>query len=290
MVWTRIGVTQAVRGIVVLGESEVLARNAVTVTGREDAAQTLVFVHGFGTDQHSWGTVVAAFENDFRIVLLDNVGAGATPASAFAQHRYLSLERYASDLVEVCDALQVRRAILVGHSAGGMIVLLAAALRPDIASRLVLVGASPRYLEDEGYPGGFTRQAIQDIYRAVASNYHEWAERFAPMAMSNSDRPHLAQQFADALKGIPSDKALTVLCSILQSDYRDRLPGVRHPTLLVHAREDSIVPREVADYMHRTIPECELQVIRATGHFPHLSAPAEVVAAIRGFTQQVERR
>lgn len=278
------------RGIVATSSSEILARNAVTVTGREDASQTLVFVHGFGTDQRSWRSVVPAFENDFRIVLLDNVGAGATPPSAFTQHRYLNLDRYASDLVEVCDALQVRRATLVGHSAGGMIVLLAAALRPDIASRLVLVGASPRYLEDRGYPGGFTREAIQDIYRAVTSNYHEWAERFAPLAMSNSDRPQLAEHFAEALKGIPPDRALTVLCSILQSDYRERLPAVRHPTLLVHAREDAIVPLAVADYMHRSIPGSELQVIGATGHFPHLSAPAEVIAAIRGFTPPVERR
>ena len=271
------------RGIVVTSSSEILARNAVTVTGREDASQTLVFVHGFGTDQRSWRAVVPAFENDFRIVLLDNVGAGATSPSAFTQHRYLNLDRYASDLVEVCDALQVRRATLVGHSAGGMIVLLAAALRPDIASRLVLVGASPRYLEDEGYPGGFTREAIQDIYRAVSSNYHDWAERFAPLAMSNSDRPQLAEHFAEALKGIPPDRALTVLCSILQSDLRSDVARLALPTLILQTRNDNAVPPAVAEYLHAVIPHSQLVMLEVDGHLPHLSAPSLVVEAIGPF-------
>lgn len=272
-----------------MDRSAILVRNNVTVMGRRDGPAAMVFVHGFGTDQGSWARVAEAFAGEFRIVLLDNVGAGGTPAEAFVQHRYLNLDRYATDLLEVCDAVAVRDAVLVGHSAGAMIAVLAAIARPDVVSRLVLIGASPRYLDDAGYRGGFTPRVIEDIYRAVASNYHEWANQFAPQAMSNADRPHLAARFAAALKTIPAQRALTVLCSILQSDYRTVLPRVRQPVLLLQAAEDAFVPPEVARYMQRTIPHAELQVVRATGHFPHVSDPEAVIAAMRPFVAQENR-
>lgn len=265
-----------------MGRPDVISRNNVTVTGRTDAP-TMVFVHGFGTDQRSWADVAAAFADDFRIVLLDNVGAGQSDPSAFVQHRYLNLDRYGADLLEVCDAVDVHDAVLVGHSVGAMIAVLAAVARPEIASRLVLIGGSPRYLDEPGYRGGFSRDAIEDIYRAVAGNYHEWAEAFAPVAMANADRPQLAARFAEALKAIPAQQALTVLCSVLQSDHRAALRRVRSPALVVHVEEDAIVPVEVPRYMREQIPDCRLELIHAAGHFPHVSAPDAVIAAIRPF-------
>jgi sigma-B regulation protein RsbQ len=254
-----------------------------TVEGRSDALQTLVFVHGFGTTQAAWREVAAAFAADFRIMLLDNAGTVGTPDEAFPQHRYLDLRGYANDLVELCDALGVRGAAFVGHSAGAMICALAAIRRPDLASRLVLIGASPRYRDAPGYHGGFAERDIATLYEEVARNYPEWADRFAPHAMGNDDRPHLARDFAADLKSIPADRALTVLCSIFQSDHRDDVAQLVQPTLIVQSRDDAAVPREVAEFLHRQIPRSRLQVIDATGHLPHVSAPHAVIAAIRGF-------
>ena len=247
----------------------------------------MVFVHGFGTDQTAWRDVVPAFCSDYRILLLDNAGAGRSAPEAFVQHRYLALRTYAADLAEVCAAAGVQDAVLVGHSVGAMICTLAANEHPTLAAKLVLVGASPRYLDEPGYRGGFSEQDLQAIYGAVAAGYDEWADHYARAAM-DPGRPELAQHFASTLKQVPADHALTVLCSIFQSDLRTELRHVKLPTLIVQARNDVAVPLEVAEYLHRSIPGSTLRVIEAAGHLPHVSAPTVVVAAMAEFLGEAQ--
>lgn len=265
------------------GALDVLARHAVRVVGRADADRTLAFVHGFGTDQWSWQGLVPAFEEEWRIVLLDNAGAGTSDPAAFVQSRYLGLRPYALDLAEVLDALGVRGAVVVGHSAGAMMSLLASLERPELVSRLVLIAASPRYLDTEGYRGGLSDDDLRRTYSAVIGSFPEWVDGFAPLAVNAPGRPDVARYFADTLRRIPPQRAFTVLCSILQSDHRADVARVAVPTLLLHAKEDFFVPDEVARYLHERIAGSRLVTVNARGHFPHLVAPGEVVAAIRGF-------
>jgi sigma-B regulation protein RsbQ len=133
----------------------------------------MIFVHGFGTDQTWWSKITPACNNDYRIVLLDNVGAGKADPAAFVQNRYQRLEKYADELLDVCDTLSVKNAILVGHSAGGMISVLSGIRAPDYFSKIVLLGASPRYLNDDHYLGGLTNTDIRDIYDAIQHNHWE---------------------------------------------------------------------------------------------------------------------
>lgn len=261
-----------------------LVKNNVTVTGNAQAVRTLVFVHGFGTDQRAWRDVCQALMNDYRIVLLDNVGAGGTPPQAFVQHHYLDLQRYATDLLDVCAALDLRQAVLVGHSAGAMMGLLAALREPHRFAKLALVGASPRYLDDDdGYRGGFKPDDLNALYRAITLSLSDWADQFAPAAMGNADRPALAQHFADTIKSIPKERALTVLCAIFQSDHRADVARLTQPTLLVQAQDDIAVPLEVAQYLHAHIPHSQLEVVNASGHLPHISAPQEVLRVLLPF-------
>lgn len=262
-----------------------LVKNHVNVIGRADAARTMVFVHGFGTDQTAWADVQAAFLAGYRVVLLDNVGGGKTPPEAFVQVHYLNLHRYAADLLDVCEALQIKDAVLVGHSVGAMISVLAALRQPERFSRLVLIGASPRYLNDTDYHGGFSKEDLDGLYRAMESSYNAWADQFAPAVMQNADRPGLSQRFAASIKSIPQERALTVLCSIFQSDHRADVQKLKHPTLLIHANDDLAVPLAVAHYLHHAIAGSQLAVIDATGHLPHISAPAAVLKAMQGFVE-----
>jgi len=260
-----------------------IKKNRVTVTGNLGAARTLVFVHGFGTDQSAWSKVAASFLADFRIVLLDNVGAVASDTAVFVQHHYLSLDAYATDLLDVCRVVNVQDAILVGHSAGAMIGVLAALRDPDSFTRLVLISASPRYLDEPGYHGGFTASDLDQLYSSMAGNYPEWAVQFACQVMGNPDQPDLASHFAATLKSIPAENALTILCSIFQSDHRAEVGRISQPTLIIQTLHDMAVPMEVAQYLHHRIARSELAVIDATGHLPHVSAPQQVVAAMRAF-------
>lgn len=257
-----------------------IARNHVTVTGNPAADQTIVFVHGLGTDQTAWHAVAAAFQQNFRIVLLDNVGAGKSDPEAFLQSRYLSLHRYALDLLEVCEALQLQGAALVGHSAGAMVAALAALRQPDRFSRLVLLGASPHYLEDGEYHGGLTHAGLNDLYKSVLHDRPGWADAYAPSMLGPSGTASQSLRFADALKAIPSDLILTVLCSILQSDLRSDVARLALPTLILQTRNDNAVPPAVAEYLHAVIPHSQLVMLEVDGHLPHLSAPSLVVEAI----------
>lgn len=238
-----------------------LIRNNVNVVGNLSSDQTMIFVHGFGTDQGVWKDVATPFLGDYKVYLMDNVGSANTSPDDFVQHRYLNLERYAQDMVEVLEALDVKGAIAVGHSVGGMICLLAAVKAPERFSRLVLIGASPRYQDDDGYCGGLTGDGIDKVYSAALLSYEDWTKSFGFATMANPDRPELARQFVESLRKIPRERTLTVLCSILQSDYRNILPQVVHPTLILQARRDSIVPMEVAEYLKQRIRDSYMAII-----------------------------
>lgn len=261
----------------------VIKKNNVKVLGDLNSSQTIVFGHGFGTDQSSWSGIIPAFQDKFKLVVYDNVGAGGSDPNAFSPNKYDTLRSYAADLIDICDALQLRDIIMVGHSVSGMISILAAIKRPDLFSKLILIGASPRYLNDENYLGGFDQATLDAFYAQMATNYFAWVSGFAPAAMANSDRPLLAQNFAETLKSIRPDIAQSVAKVIFQSDYRNEVPLLDKNTLLLQANNDIAVPLEVAQYLHKNIKNSTLSIVNAEGHFPHISAPEEVIAAIQTF-------
>lgn len=264
----------------------IMRRNNVTLAGNQDAGRTLVFVNGLGTDQAAWSGVVPAFQDDCRVILFDNVGGIPSNQQAFrdAQNRYLNVQGYALDLLEIIDdTCPEGKVIAIGHSLGAMACLLASLELPEKSDRLVLLGTSPRYVNTEGYQGGLSQEDIEAIYSAIVSNYATWSTAFAKTAMANPDRPELARHFAKTIQSIPTDMMLSVLCSVLQMDHRSALANVSVPVLLLQSRNDYFVPMHVATYLHANIRGSELKIIETEGHFPHISAPESVAAAIRDF-------
>jgi sigma-B regulation protein RsbQ len=259
----------------------VLKRNNVRIAG--NGQDTIIFAHGFGSDQTAWRHQEAALSSTHRLVFFDHVGAGGSDFSAYSPRRYKGLTSYASDLLEICDTLQLNGASYVGHSMGGMIGLLAGAVQPTLFRKMVFVGASPRYLNDVGYVGGFEQADIDALYASMSANYHAWASGFAGLAMANPERPELAQEFAATLTTVRPDIAVAVARTIFQSDHRQDLPRLKVPTLIVQSTEDIAVPMAVGEYLARHIPSATLKVVDAKGHFPHLSAPQAVTEAIRDY-------
>jgi sigma-B regulation protein RsbQ len=268
-----------------------LTRNNVTVTGNQAAARTMLFVNGLGTDQSYWNQVTPAFADAYRIVLFDNVGAVESNQACFRAKpsRYLNVKGYATDLLEICSALKLRNGvILVGHSLGATAGLLASIERPRQFGRLVLLGASPRYADSDTYHGGFSKKDIDATYAALQQDYVEWSKALASAAIGTANRPALALRFAESIARIPQDMMLTVLCSILQTDHRAGLVKVSVPTLVIQSQQDYFVPLAVARYLQTNIPDCQLTLIEATGHLPHVSAPGKVVAAIEKFIRDTD--
>ena len=261
---------------------DVLRRNNVRVTGAA-AGRPMVLVHGFGCDQHMWRHVVPYFAADHRIVLLDLVGAGGSDLSAYDPARHGSLDGYADDVLEICSALDLADVVLVGHSVSAMIAVLAANREPERFGAIVLVCPSPRYVDDEGYRGGFTRADIAELLATMDDNYLGWSAAMAPAIMGAPDRPELGEELTNSFCRTDPEIARAFARVTFLSDNRSDLPGVRVPALVLQTVEDAIAPPEVGRYVHDAIPGSRLLVLDAIGHCPNLSAPAETAAAIRRF-------
>ena len=260
----------------------VLTRNNVQVHGPADG-QPMLFAHGFGCDQSMWRFVWPAFSDRYRIVLFDHVGYGGSDASAFDPRRHSSLEGYADDVAAICDELGLDRLVFVGHSVSAMIGVLAAIARPERFARLVLVGPSPRYLDDEGYVGGFSEEDIAGLLESLDSNYLGWSSTMAPVIMGNPDRPELSEELTNRFcRTDPAIAAAFARATFLGDNRRD-LERVRTPTLVLQASDDVIAPLPVGEYVHDRLPDSQFVLLDAIGHCPNLSAPDQTIAAIERF-------
>jgi sigma-B regulation protein RsbQ len=257
----------------------------VTVTGQADG-QPVVLAHGFGCDQNMWRLVVPALARRYRVVLFDYVGCGGSDLSAWSERRYSSLRGYAQDVVELCEALDLRRAVFVGHSVSAMIGVHAAALAPGRLAALVMVAPSPCYIDDDTYRGGFTADDIDELLGSLESNYLGWSSAMAPMIMGNPDRPELARELTNSFCATDPDVARVFARTTFLSDSRADLAGVSVPTLVLECSQDAIAPREVGAFVHTAIPSSRLVTLAATGHCPQLSAPQATAASILRFLDE----
>ncbi len=243
----------------------------------------MIFAHGFGCDQNMWRFVAPAFESEFRTVLFDHVGAGGSDLAAYEPAKYATLSGYADDLVEIARELRLKDAVFVGHSVSAMIGVLASLSAPDLFKSLVLIGPSPRYIDDEGYVGGFSAKQIAELLDFLSDNYMGWSAAMAPTIMGNADRPELGEELTNSFCRTDPEIAKAFARVTFMSDNRCDLPKVTIPSLILQCSEDVIAPREVGEYVHRNTPYSKLVLMRATGHCPNLSAPEETISAIRAF-------
>jgi sigma-B regulation protein RsbQ len=257
-------------------------RNAVTVTGQADG-QPIMFAHGYGCDQNMWRFVAPAFLATHRVVLFDHVGAGRSELGAYDDQRYSTLDGYAEDILEIIDELELRDVIFVGHSVSAMIGVLAANRRSGPFAKLVLVGPSPRYLNDGDYVGGFDAGDIEAMLESLDSNYLGWSRTMAPVIMGNPERPELGVELTNSFCATDPEIARKFAHVTFTSDNRDDLGKVRVPALILQCADDVIAPAVVGDFVHEHLPGSTLVAMNATGHCPNLSAPAETIAAIREF-------
>ncbi|MGW7049573.1 alpha/beta fold hydrolase [Streptomyces avermitilis] len=261
---------------------DIRRRNNVVITGRPDGPVVLL-AHGFGCDQNMWRLMVPALADDFRVVLFDYVGSGRSDLSAWSERRYSSLEGYALDVLEVCEELDLRDVAFVGHSVSAMVGVLAAQKAPERFSRLVMVAPSPRYIDEDGYRGGFSTEDIDELLTSLDSNYLGWSAAMAPVIMGNPDRPELGEELTASFCATDPDIARAFARTTFLSDSRQDLKSVAVPTLVLECAQDVIAPREVGAYVHAAIPGSRLVTLDATGHCPQLSAPDATAQAITAF-------
>ena len=261
--------------------ASVRARNNVVTRGQ--GTQPMLFAHGFGCDQHMWRFVTPAFEEDYRVVLFDYVGSGKSDWSAYDPQRYSTLDGYARDVLEICAELDLRDVIFVGHSVSAMVGVLAANEEPERFADLILIGPSPRYINDSDYVGGFERADIEALLDTMERNYLGWASFLTPIIMKNPERPELARELEASFCSTDPEIARRFAEATFFADNRADLPKVRVPSLVLQCSEDAIAPTEVGEYTHRHLPGSTLRVMKATGHCPNLSHPEETIRLVKNY-------
>jgi sigma-B regulation protein RsbQ len=262
-------------------QNDIIARNNVNVTGK--GTRPLLFAHGFGCDQNMWRFIVPAFENDYRVILFDYVGAGKSDVSAWSARRYSSLDGYAQDVLDICHALDLQDVTYVGHSVSSMVGVLAAKREPSLFSRLVMVGPSPRYINDGEYVGGFERADIEGLLDLMDKNYIGWANFLAPVIMKNDERPELTAELHESFCSTDPKIARQFAETTFFADNRADLADVPVPALIMQCAEDAIAPVEVGRYLLKNMPQSTLRLMKATGHCPHISHPDETIEAIKEY-------
>lgn len=260
--------------------AEVLARHRVTQHG-DPNGPVLLLAHGFGAGQSAWNRLLPHFPHH-RVITFDHLGSGTTDITDFDHDRHASLTGYAEDVLAICAALDLHQITYVGHSVSSMIGALAAAAEPHRFASLVLLAPSPRYIDDpaDGYVGGFSHEDITELLASLDSNYYAWSAAMAPVVMGNHNTPELGAELTESFLGTHPDTARTFARAIFLSDTRAVLSRIQAPTLVLQCRHDALAPEGVGQAVVEALPAGELVRLRATGHCPHVSAPAETAAAI----------
>lgn len=252
----------------------ILLRNNVNIIGK--GKKTIIFGHGFGCDQNIWQFMTPFFQKEYRIVLFDYVGSGKSDLKVYDIERYKNLYGYAQDLIEIIEALGSNPMIFVGHSVSSMIGLLASIQNPEYFETLIMLSPSPRYINEmPEYYGGFDDNDVIELIKMMEMNYVGWASMNAAALMNNPDRPILAQHLEKTF----SEEDPVIMRNFAEatffSDHRKDLPKVTVPALIIQCSDDSVVPIEVAHYLHNNIKDSKLEVMGAKGHYPNLSQPEE---------------
>lgn len=260
------------------------ARALHHVTEAGQGVQPMVFAHGFGCDQQMWRFVAPAFEATHRVICFDHIGCGRSDLTAYDPQRHASLDGYAEDVASLLEALDLREVVFVGHSVSAVIGLLASIRCPERFARLVLIGPSPRYLNDPPhYVGGFERQDIEDLAEMMERNLVGWAEHLAQTVMGPQQSPERIDELKASFCAADPDIARRFAAVTFLSDNRADLGRVTVPSLVIQIERDSVAPVDVGRYCHEHLAGSQYTLLPVTGHCPHMTHPAETIGAIAAY-------
>lgn len=246
---------------------------ALNVTVIGSGSRVIIVTHGFGANQSAWDSLLPSLVKMGKVVLLDWPGAGTTNPDDFDFSVFESYSGYADSLLGVLEVLRVERCTFLGHSMSGMIACIAATKKPEVFDKLVLLSASPRYLNGPDYHGGFEQTHIDQMFEAIRTDLKGWAAGFAQLLVGVDDK-HAIDKYEKSLLEMRPDVILTLAKNIFLSDYRDLLPQVKTRVHILQTSKDNAVPMVVANYMRDNFgSKATLEVVLTEGHIPHSTAP-----------------
>ncbi|MCA9764945.1 MAG: alpha/beta hydrolase [Carnobacterium sp.] len=262
--------------------NETIKKNNITIIG--EGEKTLLFGHGFGCEKSMWHYITPAFEKDYRLVLFDYVGSGGSDLSEYDSLKYSTLDGYKQDVLDVIEALDLKKVTFIGHSVSSMIGMLSSLEKPDYFENLIMIGPSPCYLNTkDGYNGGFDESDVNDLLEMMEMNFSGWASYMAPIGMQKDKDSVQTKQLENIYISNDPSIAVEFAKATFFSDCRKELPLSKVPTLIMQCSEDSIVPLEVGEYLNKNLKNSTMHVMKAKGHYPHISSPEETIEMIKNY-------
>lgn len=267
---------------------DLLQRHNVTVVGPA-SGPTLLLAHGFGCDQSMWRHVLPELVADHHVVLFDHDGAAGTRAEDFDFERHEQLDGYAADVVDLVRAMDLHDVVLVGHSVSAVIGALATIEAPERFRGLAMVSPSPRYVDDDGYVGGFSRADIEGLLETMDRNYLGWASGMADL-VAGGDRTGASQELENSFCRTDPQIARHFARTTFLGDNRDDLVHVPVPCLVIQSTHDTIAPPAVGRFVTEQLPDAALRTVDTVGHCPHLTEPVATATELRRFVASLPLR
>lgn len=247
---------------------------------------TLLLAHGYGCNQDMWRYLTPYLEKHFTLLLFDYIGSGQSDVSYYSPEKYNSLNGYAEDVLEICELSGLGKIEFLGHSVSCTIGMIAAHMRPEYFSHLLLVCPSPCFLKDGDYNGGFEQSEIDELIHSLDRNFLGWASSITPVITGNPRRPEFSDELTQSFCSIRPEIAKQFARITFLNDCRDLLEKVVTPTLIIQTNPDSLVPVEVGKYMHQKIPNSSYTELAVPGHCPHMLYPQHVYNAIMEYLNE----
>lgn len=250
----------------------------------------IVLVHGWGLHGGVWRELAGRLAASFRVLLPDLPGHGRSPAA--------NGDFTLADVVAELQGHMTAPAVWVGWSLGALVALTAARHFPQRVSRLVLIGATPKFVQAPDWPCAMPPQTLAQFARDLEGDYRATLVRFLSLQMGSGDVQgctsaasagsaraavrHLRAMLME--HGEPEPAALrSGLQWLANTDLRADLPAITAPALVLHGQHDRLVPPAAAEFLARQLPAARLALIPSAGHAPFLSHPDATWSALTEF-------
>jgi pimeloyl-ACP methyl ester carboxylesterase len=239
-----------------------------------DRGELLLFLHGAGSNAHTWHRQLAHLEGQHSGVALDFPGHGRSGSTEGLP----DLDAHVCCTAAFADALALRPFILVGRALGGAVAIAFALAHPQRVRALVLVATPPVF----EMPAA-SLQTWHDVTRGRAT------QPFSPALFSPKVDPMVMREcFMEQVKTDPSVRYTDMLaCNGL--DFTARAGALRLPTLVITGRDDSFAPPDKAAALQRLVPGAQLVVIEDAGHMLTSEQPEAFNRALGEFVQALPR-
>jgi pimeloyl-ACP methyl ester carboxylesterase len=243
----------------------------------------VILIHGSGPGVSAWANwrlVIPFLAERFHVFAYDQVGFGYTELPT--EHSY-GLERWMEHLLSFMQAVGIERAHLVGNSMGAAVALAAAVTHPEVVDRLVLMGPmGVRFPLTEGLDAvwGYT-PSVANMKRLIEIFSYDHGrfvtDELAELRYKASIRPGMQEAFA-CMFPAPRQQGVDALAA-----YEDRLAEVQAPTLIVHGREDRVIPLEASLKLLRVLENVQLHVFGHCGHWTQIEHAATFNQLVSNF-------